>query len=100
MLDKTLGVVETVCAMDPSIDRARLRNALRVLAGELGVSGVTEVDDKAVSRKEAAQMLGVCPQTISLYVRRGIIRPIRLGAMGARASGYSVKSIKEALAAK
>lgn len=98
MLDATVRAVETVCAMDPSVDRARLRDALRVMAGELGVSGVLEVDDKAVSRKEAARMLGVCPQTVSLYVRRGVIRPIRLGETGARATGYSVKSIKAALA--
>ena len=98
MLDTTIRAVETVCAMDPSIDRARLRDALRVMAGDLGVVGVDEVDDKAVSRKEAARMLGVCPQTVSLYVQRGFIRPIRLGAARARATGYSVKSIKEALA--
>ena len=98
MLDTTIRAVETVCAMDPSIDRARLRDALRVLAGELGVSGVLEVDDKAVTRKEAARMLGVCPQTVSLYARRGVIRPIRLGEAGERATGYSFKSIKAALA--
>lgn len=98
MLEATIRAVETVCAMDPSIDRARLRDALRVMAGELGVVGVEQVDDKAVSRKEAARMLGVCPQTVSAYVQRGFIRPIRLGATRTRAMGYSVKSIKEALA--
>ena len=56
-----------------------------------------EIDDRAVTRKEAAQMLGVCPQTISLYVNRGIIKPIRLGEARARASGYSLRSIKKAL---
>ena len=98
MLDTTIRVVETVCAMDPSIDRARLRDALRVLAGELGVSGVADANDKVVSRREAAQLLGVCPQTISLYCRRGVIRPVRLGEAGERATGYSLKSIREALA--
>lgn len=98
MLDATIRAVETVCAMDPSVDRARLRDALRVMAGELGVVGVEQVDDKAVSRKEAARMLGVCPQTVSAYVQRGFIRPIRLGATRTRAMGYSVKSIREALA--
>ena len=98
MFDTTIRAVETVCALDPSIDRARLRDALRVLAGELGVSGVADANDKVVSRREAAQLLGVCPQTVSLYVRRGVIRPVRLGETGARASGYSLKSIREALA--
>lgn len=98
MLDTTIRAVETVCAMDPSIDRARLRDALRVMAGELAVSGGLEVGDKPVSRKDAAEMLGVCKQTVSTYVRRGIIRPIRFGKAGERAYGYSLKSIREALA--
>ncbi len=98
MLDSTLKAVESVCLIDPSVDRARLRDALRVLAGELGVSGVADANDKVVSRREAAQLLGVCPQTISLYCRRGVVRPVRLGETGARASGYSLKSIREALA--
>ena len=98
MLDTIVKAVESVCAADPSIDRARLRDALRVLAGEVDVVGVADVDDKVVSRKEAARMLGVCPQTVSLYVKRGLIRPLRLGAAGARATGYSVRSIKETLA--
>ena len=96
MLDTTIKAVETVCAMDPSIDRSRLRDALRVLVGELSVENELVVDDRPVSRKEAARMLGVCPQTISLYARRGAIRPIRMG--GTRTSGFSLKSIKEALA--
>ena len=98
MLDTTIRAVETVCAMDPSIDRARLRDALRVIAGEVAVAGVSDVDDRAVSRKEAARIMGVCPQTVSLYVRRGLIRPIRFGIKGERASGYSMRSIKAAMA--
>ena len=98
MQNGTIKAVETVCALDPSVDRARLRDALRVLAGKLGVSDVADANDKLVSRREAAKLLGVCPQTVSLYCRRGVIRPVRLGEAGERASGYSLKSIREALA--
>ena len=98
MLDATIRAVETVCAMDPSIDLARLRDALRVMSGEIGVSGVLELDDRVVKRREAARMLGVSPQMISVYGRTGKLRRIHMGEAGERASGYSLKSIKEALA--
>ena len=97
MLATTQKAIETVAMMDPSIDRVRLMEGLRVIAGEVPAMTDAE-DDRPVSRSEAARLLGVCPQTVCLYARRGIVRPIRLGAVGARASGYSLRSIREAIA--
>lgn len=97
MLSTTKTALEAVACADPSIDRARLIEGLRVIAGE--VPAVTdEAEDRPVSRCEAARLLGVCPQTVTLYCRRGLIRPIRFGEMGARASGYSLRSVREAIA--
>ena len=42
-------------------------------------------------------MLNCSPKTVSRYAERGIIKPIRLGAKGIRASnGYSAKSVEAA----
>lgn len=97
MLATTQKAIETVAMMDPSIDRAQLVEGLRVIAGEVPAMTDGE-EDRPISRKEAARLLGVCPQTVCLYARRGILRPIRFGATGARASGYSLRSVREAIA--
>ena len=100
MLDTTARAIESVCMMDPSIDRARLRDGLRVIAGEIAAAVAADAEDRLVSRKEAARILGVSLATISAYASQGIIRPVRLGAIGARASGYSLKSIRAAMATR
>ena len=97
MLAATQKAIEAVAMTDPSIDRARLMEGLRIIAGEVPAVADAE-DDRPVSRSEAARLLGVCRQTVCLYARRGIIRPVRFGAAGARASGYSLRSIREAIA--
>ena len=99
MLATTQKAIETVAMMDPSIDRARLAEGLRVIAGEVPAIADAE-EDRPVSRSEAARLLGVCWQTVCLYARRGIIRRVHFGAAGARASGYSLRSIREAIATR
>ena len=97
MLTTTEKAIEAIAATDPSIDRARLREGLRVIAGD--VQTVPGCDnDRAISRAEAAQILGCSLAAISQYARRGVIRAIRLGATGARAMGYSEKSVRAVLA--
>ena len=95
MLDTTTKAIESVCMMDPSIDRARLRDGLRVIAGEVAAAAA---GDRLVSRVEAARLLGVSLATVSAYASHGVIRRVCLGAKGARASGYSLKSIGAAMA--
>ena len=98
MLTTTEKAIEAIAAADPSIDRARLREGLRVIAGEISAPVPGCADDRAISRAEAAQILGVSPTMISEYARRGLIRPIKLGAVGARALGYSRQSVMALLA--
>ena len=100
MLDTTAKAIESVCMMDPSIDRARLRDGLRVIAGDIAAVVAADAEDRLVSRAEAARLLGVSLATISTYASHGVIRRVRLGATGARASGYSLKSIRTAMATK
>ena len=54
--------------------------------------------DWVMTRSEVAARFKCSPKTVSRYAERGIIRPIRLGAKGRRASnGYSGKSVMAAL---
>ena len=97
MLTTTRNAIEAIAASDPTIDRARLVEGLQVIVGEL--EAVKDIgEDRAISRIEAAKLLGVHPNTVGLYARRGIIRPIRLGAKRLRSIGYSLQSIREAIA--
>ena len=98
MLDTTAKAIESVCMLDPSIDRARLREGLRVIAGEISAAVPGCADDRAISRAEAAQILGCSLAAVSQYARRGKIRAVRLGATGARALGYSRQSVMALLA--
>ena len=98
MLTTTEKAIAAIAAADPSIDRARLREGLRVIAGEISAAVPGCADDRAISRAEAAQILGCSLTMISQYARRGLIRPVRLGATGARAMGYSKQSVMALLA--
>lgn len=72
-----------------------LRNFLRGASGEAWAR--SEPLDRVISPKAAAEILGVSRRSLQMYARRGIIRPVRLGAQGARAVGYSESSLRAAL---
>lgn len=57
-------------------------------------------NDQVVSCKDAAKMLSVSSRTMQLYARRGFVHRVCLGAKGERAMGYTLSSIKAAMAKK
>ena len=95
MLDSTKTAVRAVCMADPSITGPQIDAALDALDGQTAAGlAVALPTDRVVNRKQAAELLGVRPHTVSDYCRRGWIRPIRLGAKGKLAVGYSLESIR------
>ena len=99
MLDATRNAVKAICAADPTLSAAMVDAALVTLQGKDVTVYVDPAPmDRVIPRKVAAQILGVTPRCISLYARRGLVRPIRLGAAGSRSIGYSEESIRKVLA--
>ena len=95
MLNSTRAAVKAVCMADPSITGPQIDAALDALDGRTAAGIAVPLPvDRAISRRQAAEILGVRPHTISDYCRRGLIRPIRLGAQGKIACGYSLESIR------
>ncbi len=78
---------------------AQRRELERVLKGEAPTpTNESQAADRAITRKEAAKLLGVHPKTVSTYGRRGLIRRLALGAGGERAFRFSLKSVTDLLA--
>jgi len=96
MRASTLKIVEAAIVADETISPSQVRGVLRVLSGDLAAD--SKQSDECVPRSKVARMMGVCPATVTLYGKRGVIRPIRLGEKGERAVGYSLLSIQEAMA--
>ncbi len=100
MIQATKTAVEALLNADPSVTREQAKAAIDALEGRGSESGggVAQDRDRVMSRSEVAKMLNCSPKTVSRYAERGIIKPIRLGAKGIRASnGYSAKSVEAAL---
>ena len=98
MLIATKNAVKAICAADPTLSAAMVDAALSALQGkDITVYVDTAPMDRAIPRKVAAQILGVTPRCVSLYAKRGLIRPIRMGVAGSRAVGYSEASIRAAI---
>ena len=95
LLKATESAIRAVCMTDPTIGQAQINAAIAALRGD-GVAAPIAAD-RAISRKEAARLLGVIPHTISDYVRKGLIRPFRFGAQGKIAHGYSLASVNALL---
>lgn len=79
MLKSTETAIRAIVATDPSISPESLKAGLRVFAG-IGGGDATprEPIDRAVTRQEAAHLLGVNVKTITSYVRAGRLTPIGL----------------------
>ena len=75
------------------------RNAAFVALTEHGDERKANADhDFVMTRTEAAKVLSCSAKTVSRYAARGVIRAVRLGANGRRASnGYSAKSVYAAI---
>ena len=96
MLESTKTAIRAIAQADPSVTKEQLDAALDALAGNTAAGLVAPIPtDRVVTRRQAAEILGVKPHTVSDYCRRGWIRPIRLGAKGKLAVGYSLQSIRK-----
>ena len=100
MLDATLSAVGAVLRTDPSISGEEVKAILAILRRPVREQPQAEPEDRVMSRAEVAKLLHCTPRTVSIYAARGVIRPLRLGVGGRRASGYSARSVEAALAAR
>ena len=99
MMKQTSDAVAALLRLDPSITPEQSRAALDALNGKTSATYTDPTPiDRTLSRATVAQILGVSTRTVTLYAKRGIIRPCRFGADGKRAVGYSEKSVRDALA--
>ncbi len=93
------GAVRSILETDPTMTADERREMAEKLAAVSRHGGdVPMIRDRAISRREAAQMLGVKPHTVSTYARRGLIKAFRFGKKGRLASGYSAASVAALLA--
>lgn len=96
MLQMTKTVIEAALKSDPTVTPTQLRAVFATLEGKTAVA-LTDPEplDEALSRNEVAKILNICPRTVSVYAKRGLIRPFRGGTKRMRATGYSRRSVKE-----
>ncbi len=98
MNGNTISRIRSVLAEDPSVRRAQVRAVVEVLTGDTAKPFRDPRPlDGVITRQTVADLLGVSPRTVANYVARGILEPVRLGAKGARALGYSESSVRAAL---
>lgn len=74
----------------------RREAALKALQGRDQAANVDPLD-RVISRREAAEILGCSTKTVTRYAKAGIIRQLRFGGKGCRASGYSAQSVQKAI---
>ncbi|MCR5414417.1 MAG: helix-turn-helix domain-containing protein [Kiritimatiellae bacterium] len=99
MLKSTRTAVEAVLRADPSVTTDQIREAVRVLDGKTAAGLVnTEPLDRALSRKEVAEILGCSVRTVTDYAQRGLIRRFTFGVNGKLAHGYSADSVRALMA--
>lgn len=99
MMQSTKTAVVAILRADPSITRERANAALDALEGRTAAGiAVDAPTDRALTRRQAAEILGLKPHTVSDYARKGLIKAFRFGANGKRASGYSAESVRKLLA--
>ena len=83
---------------DPSMTNETIRAGLSALRGETAAGIAVDVPtDRALTREQVAEILGVKPHTVSDYARKGIIKAFRFGAKGRKAKGYSAESVRALL---
>lgn len=84
---------------DPTITDDVRTEVLHLIDGK-ATPGLTDTSpiDRTLTRDEVASIMGIGKRTVCYYAKRGIIRPLRHGAMGKRAVGYSEQSVRAAMA--
>lgn len=99
MMQSTKAAVMAILRTDPSITREQANAALDALEGRTAAGlAVDAPTDRALTRRQVAEILGVKPHTVSDYARDGKIKAFRFGDKGKRAAGYSAESVKRFMA--
>ena len=97
-MEHTRKAVEAIFAADPSITQGQAKAALDALTGRTAAGlAVDAPTDRSLTRRQAAEILGVKPHTVSDYARKGLIKAFRFGEKGKLASGYSAESVRALL---
>ena len=97
-MPSTKAAVLAIVRADPSITREQAKAAMDALEGRTAAGlAVDAPTDRALTRKQVAEMLGVKPATVTAYARKGIVKAFRFGAKGKLASGYSAESVRRLL---
>ena len=98
MMQSTRTAVAAILRTDPSITREQAKAAMDALEGRTSAGlAVDAPTDRALTRRQAAEILGVKPHTVSDYARNGLIKAFCFGAKGKKASGYSAESVRALL---
>ena len=98
MMQSTRTAVLAIVRTDPSITREQAKAAMDALEGRTSAGLAADAPtDRALTRQQAAEILGVKPDTVTLYARKGLIKAFRFGEMGRLASGYSAESVRALL---
>jgi len=98
MMQSTRTAVAAILRTDPSITREQAKAAMDALEGRTSAGLAVEAPtDRALTRRQAAEILGVTPRTVTIYARDGLIKAFRFGAKGKLASGYSAESVRALL---
>ena len=95
MMQSTRTAVAAILRTDPSITREQAKAAMDALEGRTSAGlAVDAPTDRALTRRQAAEILGVTPRTVTIYARDGLIKAFRFGAKGKLANGYSAESVR------
>ena len=98
MMHSTKTAVLAIVRTDPSITREQANAALDALEGRTAAGlAVDAPTDRALTRRQVAEMLGVCTDTVTRYANAGLIKAFRFGVKGKLASGYSAESVRKLL---
>ncbi len=97
-MPSTKAAVLAIVRADPSITREQAKAAMDALEGRTAAGvAVDAPTDRALTRRQVAEIMGVDRATVSRYARMGLIKAFRFGAKGKLASGYSAESVRELL---
>ena len=98
MMQSTKTAVVAILRADPSITREQANAALDALEGRTAAGlAVDAPTDRALTRRQVAEMLGVSPDTVTRYANAGLIKALCFGAKGKVTSRYSAESVRALL---
>ena len=94
MKQATKDSVQTILLNDPTVDNRNIGPALDVLSGRTTVQIFAGTVDYTLSRRQAAELLGVSLRTLDSLGKKGLIKKAWLLGR-TRARGYSLQSVRE-----